>query len=345
MSAPKGPSKRTAALTRAKVAGRCPVADLAISETEAEAAARRIRDRLFSLWVERAPRTGAVAQAFPWSPWRRRFVASFWAPEVLLFGDLYFTGTRGMRFLAWPWTRAHADLLCSKQIEMTWKPSGATVEWVDPSKQRFWSPELPEVAVVAHQRAEQWFWESTNLHETGPFWREHQFAFFSSFLRSGWQHPFFEMFLLLLCLALPAGAQTLAGTISRVTDGDTLVVGHARVRLHGIDAPEGSQTCAAPSGQPYRCGDSSEGFLARMAPPGAAIECEVLDADRYGRLVARCVVEGRDLSAWMVRAGWAVAFRRYSTDYVALEDEARQAHRGMWAGSFVAPWNWRKGVR
>lgn len=61
--------------------------------------------------------------------------------------------------------------------------------------------------------------------------------------------------------------------------------------------------------------------------------------------LSRCAVGSKDLSAWMVRAGWAVAFRKYSTAYVALEDEARLAHRGIWAGSFVVPELWRKGVR
>jgi hypothetical protein len=40
-------------------------------------------------------------------------------------------------------------------------------------------------------------------------------------------------------------------------------------------------------------------------------------------------------------AGWALAYRRYSMDYVAAEDEARKAKRGMWRGTFVKPWEWR----
>jgi endonuclease YncB( thermonuclease family) len=245
-----------------------------------------LADQLCSLWVERAPRFGAVAAHFPESLRKRRFVAA-----------------------------TSSSISGRVDIETEMGPDC------------FWSPELPEVTVLEEEGVRCFCVKRSEQGGSFPWW------------------PLAYAFLLLLCLALPAGAQTLAGTVSRVTDGDTLVVGHVRVRLHGIDAPEGSQTCVAPSRQAYRCGDSAEGFLARMAPPGAAITCEVLDSDRYGRLVARCVVAGRDLSAWMVRSGWAVAFRRYSLDYVALEDEARAGHRGMWAGSFVVPELWRKGVR
>ena len=47
----------------------------------------------------------------------------------------------------------------------------------------------------------------------------------------------------------------------------------------------------------------------------------------------------------MVRNGWALAYRRYSMDYVDDEAAARQARVGMWRGKFVAPWEWRRGRR
>ena len=50
---------------------------------------------------------------------------------------------------------------------------------------------------------------------------------------------------------------------------------------------------------------------------------------------------GVDVGRRSVSAGWALAHRRYSTDYVDAEDEARKAKRGMWRGSFVKPWVWR----
>jgi Staphylococcal nuclease homologue len=64
-----------------------------------------------------------------------------------------------------------------------------------------------------------------------------------------------------------------------------------------------------------------------------------------GRSVAGCYVGGEDLDRWMVEEGWALAFRKYSLDYVDAEDEARQARRGVWAGEFETPWEWRTAHR
>jgi hypothetical protein len=52
-------------------------------------------------------------------------------------------------------------------------------------------------------------------------------------------------------------------------------------------------------------------------------------------------VDGEDVSRWLVRNGWALAFRRYSVAYVADEDFAREQKRGLWSGAFIAPWEWR----
>ena len=67
--------------------------------------------------------------------------------------------------------------------------------------------------------------------------------------------------------------------------------------------------------------------------------------DRYGRSVAVCRVAGADLNAWMVEQGWAVAYRKYSTDYVSQETAAKAARRGLWRGEFVQPSRWRRGER
>ena len=75
------------------------------------------------------------------------------------------------------------------------------------------------------------------------------------------------------------------------------------------------------------------------------IRCEERDVDRYGRVVAVCRAGGEDLNAWMVERGFALAYRRYSRDYVDEEASARSARRGLWRGDFVAPWDWRRGER
>ncbi len=73
--------------------------------------------------------------------------------------------------------------------------------------------------------------------------------------------------------------------------------------------------------------------------------CEDLGRDRYDRIIAKCTVAGEDLGEWMVAQGWALAYRRYSLDYVDEETEARAARHGIWAGEFVRPWEWRRGKR
>lgn len=150
--------------------------------------------------------------------------------------------------------------------------------------------------------------------------------------------------LLLVLLAAPASAgEWLSGPV-RVVDGDTLRVGEAWVRLYGVDAPEGDQSCQDAGGAPWPCGAwATQG--ARAAWEGMEATCEVLDTDRYGRLVARCEVAGEEVNAAVVATGAAVAYRDYSLDYVDEEETARAARAGLWAGAFQAPADFRRAAR
>jgi endonuclease YncB( thermonuclease family) len=123
-------------------------------------------------------------------------------------------------------------------------------------------------------------------------------------------------------------------------DGDTIQLGEAKLRIHGIDAPELRQTCEETSGTIWACGRRSRSELA-AAISGADTHCVSRERDRYQRLVATCWVEGRDLGSTLVAHGWALAYQRYSRDYVGDEDMARRARLGLWAGRFEAPWEWR----
>lgn len=144
-----------------------------------------------------------------------------------------------------------------------------------------------------------------------------------------------------LCLAIgAAAAEGGPAGIPSVVDGDTLDLHGQRIRLWGIDAPESRQLCRR-GGEPWRCGQAAALALAdRIARRPVA--CEVRDKDRWGRLVAVCRQGGEDLSAWMVRGGLAMAFRRYATDYVDAEEDARARRRGLWSGAFAPPWAWRQ---
>ena len=129
--------------------------------------------------------------------------------------------------------------------------------------------------------------------------------------------------------------------IARVLDGDTIEIGTQRIRLWGVDAPEGRQSCLAGSRR-WPCGRRATAALASRID-GRSVTCE--ERDRDGRIVAVCRHGGRDVNAWLVREGWALAYRRYSRAYVGEESAAKVARRGLWRGEFVQPWNWRRGER
>jgi len=148
----------------------------------------------------------------------------------------------------------------------------------------------------------------------------------------------------LLSVASPALGSEIVGRAS-VIDGDTIEVQGQRIRIEGIDAPESRQTCTdKTTGAEVRCGQQAAFWLSDFigARPVACVEG---GTDRYTRVLARCNVQGQDIGAAMVRAGWALAFVRYSRDYVADEAAARASIAGMWQWNFVPPGDWRKGAR
>ncbi len=143
---------------------------------------------------------------------------------------------------------------------------------------------------------------------------------------------------LVMFLPVPAFAD-ITGR-ARVIDGDTLEVAGQRIRLHGIDAPESRQLCRR-DGEPWRCGKDATSALKAFLG-SRPVSCKELDRDRYRRIVARCAVEKADIGEWMVSQGWAVAYYLYSYEYSRTEQRARSARRGVWAGEFEKPWEWRK---
>ncbi len=124
-------------------------------------------------------------------------------------------------------------------------------------------------------------------------------------------------------------------------DGDTLKMGDVRIRLWGIDAPESRQVCRA-EGLVWNCGGLA---MAALRSRATDIECRPRGRDGYGRLLAVCFNGGADVNAWMVSEGWALAYRKYSQDYVEHEEQARTGRKGMHRGRFVEPWEWRSGAR
>lgn len=147
-------------------------------------------------------------------------------------------------------------------------------------------------------------------------------------------------FLLIALVLISHPAAALTGT-ARIIDGDTLAIGETRIRLFGIDAPEGKQRCADALGVAYDCGSVARQALEAMTA-GRSIECKARDLDRYGRTVATCEAAGLDLGGELVTQGVAVAYARYSKRYLPQQAAAQAAKRGLWAGVFVMPWDWRR---
>jgi endonuclease YncB( thermonuclease family) len=131
----------------------------------------------------------------------------------------------------------------------------------------------------------------------------------------------------------------LAGA-ARVVDGDTVELRGEKLRLQGIDAPEMAQTCEA-NGRPVPCGKLAAAHLDGLIG-SRSLDCAVEGKDRYGRGLARCRTEGRDIAETMTRDGWALSDRRYSDGrYAGAEAAARAGRRGIWAMRFEDPAEWR----
>ncbi|MCB1516469.1 MAG: thermonuclease family protein [Hyphomicrobiaceae bacterium] len=130
-----------------------------------------------------------------------------------------------------------------------------------------------------------------------------------------------------------------------VIDGDTVRIGGQSLRLVGLDAPERDQTCKSATGEFWNCGEEARQRLQELAADGIWT-CQISGHDRYGRNLASCVMEhktllGQDPAEIMVAEGWAISSGRFN-DAEAL---AKAAKRGIHAGSFLTPRQWRDGFR
>lgn len=146
--------------------------------------------------------------------------------------------------------------------------------------------------------------------------------------------------LFLAALPVSAGPQG----IIRVIDGDTFDVGGTMVRLHAVDAPEGRQFCGGDGTPTWSCGAWVTRSV-RTLFEGRLANCVGRDTDRYGRLVATCIVDGDDLGATLVSDGLAFAYRKYGWDYDLQEKAAVVAGRGLHAGSVQEPGAFRQAGR
>ncbi len=139
-----------------------------------------------------------------------------------------------------------------------------------------------------------------------------------------------------------SSADVLKGRAS-VIDADTIEIHGERVRINGIDAPEGMQTCDDATCKPYRCGQIGSNALDEFLSRSQPVSCSFVERDRYGRFVGICnTASGIDVASWLVRNGHAVDWARYSKGkYSAEQRDAKQRKAGIWQGKFIEPWIWR----
>jgi endonuclease YncB( thermonuclease family) len=127
----------------------------------------------------------------------------------------------------------------------------------------------------------------------------------------------------------------------RVIDGDSLKMGGLEIRLQGIDAVEHEQVCHRDNGERWECGEEATRVL-RAFISKRSVTCVHHGTDGYGRTLGTCSVGKTNINDWLVRQGWAIAYTRYSNEYLAAQNEAEMAKRNIWSGTFMNPERWRR---
>ena len=125
-----------------------------------------------------------------------------------------------------------------------------------------------------------------------------------------------------------------------VTDGDTIRIGEERIRFSGIDAPELKQTCLYQEIE-FNCGEFSKNLLIEKIS-NQEVSCIIESKDQYGRTLAECFVGKDSLSSYLVREGYAFAYRKYSDQFIIDEEYAQSKGNGMWSMQFIFPWEYRR---
>jgi len=174
---------------------------------------------------------------------------------------------------------------------------------------------------------------------------------------------FFTLLFIIAAVSLPALAsakgpiQIYEGTVIKVSDGDTINVESngtkLKVRFYGIDAPETTKVnkrtgMVSKAGQPYG-EDAMRALAGKVARQ--RVRLEVMDIDRYRRLVSVVWIGNRNINREMVTEGWAWAYRQYldrpyASEYISAEEQARARRLGLWnQGNPQPPWEFRKQQR
>ena len=137
---------------------------------------------------------------------------------------------------------------------------------------------------------------------------------------------------------------------AQVIDGDTIKINDKKIRLFGIDAPEKKQICQKiymsflifNFQKEYKCGEKSILALSKKLKD-KKIKCILEEKkDKYKRNIGTCYLKNQDINKWLVRNGYAIAYKRYSKKYILDEQYAKESKLGIWRGAFIKPEKWRR---
>lgn len=128
----------------------------------------------------------------------------------------------------------------------------------------------------------------------------------------------------------------------KVIDGDTIKADKLNLRMLYIDAPESKQKCKTVEGKVWDCGKESTEYLKKLIGTGKDVVCKISGKDRYKRNLAHCFLGELDIHKEMVRNGYAIAYVKYGSPYVAEQKEAMSKLKGIWSGTFIEPELYRK---
>ena len=126
----------------------------------------------------------------------------------------------------------------------------------------------------------------------------------------------------------------------KIIDGDTIHLNGEKIRFSGIDTPEIKQKCTK-NNEVIMCGIQAKELLINKIKNNK-INCVSEGKDQYKRTLAECFVNDLSLSSYLVKSGYAFAYRKYSNKFIKDEDFARSNQLGMWSMNFEYPWDWRK---
>ena len=128
----------------------------------------------------------------------------------------------------------------------------------------------------------------------------------------------------------------------KVIDGDTIILNDEKIRFSGIDTPELNQVCMN-GDQKIFCGISVRKILIKKIGNKTPL-CIREGKDIYKWTLAECFIDGESLSSFLVKNGYAFAYRKYSKKFIEEEEFARTNKLGLWSMKFQYPWDFRKSM-